>query len=153
MVKKMKKNIYVKLKEQKDSLKKLLTEIEKQNSKEERLEEPAEKLIIQQIDKTIAVINIILNVTEKEKISPTKQSQDDRRYPRIEDIKTIEDMLKDIDKKMIFKIFEGEKPLKSEEKLFEIASKIGRILQYIKILTEEILKIKNIQKSVKRNNL
>ena len=71
-----------------------------------------------------------------------KKPRKERRALRVEEIKTLDDILADIDKKMVFKIFDTDKPLKAEEKLFEIAHKIGRILQYIKVLTKEIKKLK-----------
>lgn len=67
---------------------------------------------------------------------------DKDRYPRTEDIETLEDVLEDIDKKLIFTIFDKSKPLNIDEKVFTIAHKMGRMQQYLKVIINELIELK-----------
>jgi len=66
-----------------------------------------------------------------------------KSYPQTKDIKTLEDVLEDVDKKLFITIFDESKPLKIDEKVLYIAHKIGRMQQYFKIITNELIKLKN----------
>ncbi len=67
---------------------------------------------------------------------------DKDRYPKTEDIKTLEDVLEDVDKKLHVTIFDKSKPLNTDEKFFSLAHKMSRMQQYFKVITNELIELK-----------
>lgn len=64
------------------------------------------------------------------------------RYPQVKDIKTLEDILEDVDKKLVIQIFDETKMPDVNRIALSNAHKIGRVLQYIKVLANELIEIK-----------
>lgn len=67
---------------------------------------------------------------------------DKDRYPQTKDIKTLEDVLEDIDKKMIFTIFDKTKTPDINETIFGTAHKMGRMQQYFKVIANALIELK-----------
>ena len=64
-------------------------------------------------------------------------------YPLTENIKTLEDVLQDVDKKMIFTITDKHRLPDTDNTVMALAHKMGRMQQYFKVIISELIKLKN----------